>query len=201
MLVNYFLEGNMTQHLRRSDLDFSTLAEETPARQDLVFAHIKSLDPIRDDEEPVAYAGWVFTNGLFRFPSSIYLPPHQVYLAWLGGTDQLVDLAGLVPDDQGVAKDEGLAEEDKFFMGFFGGHNVHPQYRGQGIGTLMIEHRVQALQNHVNSTRRPASVYAFFTNPTSGRNLENAGFENRGQRYIKREQKTEWLFRLQVNPN
>ncbi len=183
-----------------NDLEFTTLSNETASRQRIVFDHIKTLNPKRDDEEPVSFAAWVFEHGYFQHPSTLYKPPHQIYLIWLVGTNQLLDLAGLVPDDRGVAMDEGLAKEDKYYLGFFGGHNVHPDFRGQGLGTFMLQRRIESAQGHANATGTPQALYTFFVNPTSGRNLERVGFKKLGNRYIKWSRKDEWLFRLQLDP-
>ncbi len=185
-----------------SDLTFIPLSELNSVHTALVFNYIRELYPRDNNKNPVPSALWVFEHGVFRYPSTIYQPPHQIYTGWLNftSTPALVDIAGLVPDDQGVAADEKLAEEDEFYFGFFGGHRVHPDYRGRGIGSSMIRHRIGRLQGHVNQTQRPASAYAFFDNPVSGRNLAKARFENRGERFIKHDRKMEWVYRLLVTP-
>jgi GNAT superfamily N-acetyltransferase len=147
---------------------------------------------------------WIFGHGLprLRAPGYVYEPPHQIYIAFMQGSEQIADVAGLVPDDRGVAKQLGLVEQDPHYFGFFGGHRVHPDLRGRGVGTLMIRHRAKDLQRFVDNVWcKPASVYAFLINPISGRLLEReAGFENLGERYIEDSQGNEFVFRRLFAP-
>jgi len=127
-----------------------------------------------------------------------YLEPHQIYLAFDKVSQDLVDIAGFVPDDRDVGKHEKLSEKDPDWIGFFGGHNVNSKYRGRGIGPLMIQHRVEAIRRFVaKSWHKRATVYTFLTNAHSGRLLvTHGGFEYIGTWDIKYFNKKEEVFRL-----
>jgi GNAT superfamily N-acetyltransferase len=196
--------------------------------------HVATLNETEDQEEPIAYLGWMFQHGLgytydqgtllaklllgFQTGSSTipnrdlaagvlngwapkgrprnYLPPHQIYLAFDRQTEELLDIAGFVPDDRDVGQMQRLPEKDSRWIGFFGGHNVRRDKRGQGIGPLMIAHRIEQIQRYVNSARIEAAVYSFLTNGISANLLiERGGFEYLGSWYIKFFEKEEEVFR------
>jgi GNAT superfamily N-acetyltransferase len=135
-----------------------------------------------------------------QFRAEGYKSPHQIYVAF-DHSGQVVDVAGVVPDDRDVAKQLGLFETDPHYFGFLGGHRVHPDLRGRGIGTLMVRHRLEEIQAFVNDvSHAPAAVYAFLVNEVSGRRLQEAGFENLGLRYIEDSKGEEYVYRRLIVP-
>jgi GNAT superfamily N-acetyltransferase len=180
-----------------ADLRFTTISECTAAELALLSLHVVTQYPRDGKKHPDRSLEWLFLHGLpSKRPQGYnYQVPHQIYIAF-DTSGRIVDVAGVVPDDRGVAKQLGLFEIDSYYFGFLGGHRVHPDLRGRGIGTLMIQHRIERIQDFVNKTlHAPAAVYAFLTNEISAKLLSKAQFENLGLKYIEDSQGEEYVYR------
>jgi GNAT superfamily N-acetyltransferase len=201
-LHSFKVEKIMTDRFTASDLQFRTMSGCSAAELGLLALYVTTQYPRDGKKHPERSLEWLFHHGLphLRPKEHEYSPPHQIYFA-LNASKHIVDVAGVVPDDRGVAKQLGLFESDPHYFGFFGGHRVHPDLRGQGIGTLMVRHRMEQLLTFVNDVRRkPASLYAFLINEISGRRLAAVGFENLGLRYIEDSQGKEYIYRRLISP-
>jgi len=185
-----------------ADLRFTTISECTAAELALLSLHVVTQYPRDGKKHPERSLEWLFSHGLphLRTQDYNYQAPHQIYIAF-DTSERIVDVAGVVPDDRGVAEQLGLFKTDPYYFGFLGGHRVHHDLRGRGIGTLMVQHRIERVQDFVNNMlRAPAAVYAFLTNEISARLLSQAQFENLGLKYIEDSEGEEYVYRRLIVP-
>jgi len=130
---------------------------------------IKKLTIKLDNEEGSAFLKFVKQN--LKLPD-----PYQVFIIYNQSIDDVVGIASLIPDDQGVGKECNISGI------WIAGVNIKREYRNKGYGNKLIENVDKYLNN---LSDKPIRINLFSNNPIAIRVYEKIGFKYSGLEVLR----------------
>lgn len=136
---------------------------------------ILSMTEAQDDEIGGEFWQWIQNNHELAKHDSINLL-NTFFVFTCDNSKQVIATRSIVSDDRNMNKTLGL--KGAFW---FGGFNVHRDYRGRGIGNILFEHIDKHIQQVIN---KDIIVHMFTVSLASKHLYSKFGCESRGFIYV-----------------
>jgi GNAT superfamily N-acetyltransferase len=163
----------MPHRYSRDDVEIVTLRSiETNSERYLSIKNwILSMTVAQDDEIGDDYWQWIQNNHELAKNDSTNLL-NTFFVFDRQNPTQVLATRSLVSDDRNMNKTLGLKEAV-----WFGGFNVHRDFRARGLGTILFEYT----DNHIRQVIDKEIIVRMFTiNPASKHLYSKFGFESQG---------------------
>ena len=167
----------MLHHYSRDDVEIVTLrCIETNSERFLSIKNwILSMTVAQDDEHGDDFWQWILDNHELakNDPTNLL---NTFFVFTRDDSNQVVATRSIVSDDRNMNKTLGMKEAF-----WFGGFNVHRDFRGRGIGKILFKY----VDNHVQQViTKDITVYMFTISPVSKHFYSQFGCESRGMVYV-----------------
>ncbi len=163
----------MLNRYSRDDVEIVTLRSmETNSERFLSLKNwILSMTNAEDDENGDDFWQWIQNNHELAKSDATNLL--NTFVAFTrNNVNQVIATGSIVSDDRNMNKTLGLKEAF-----WFGGFNVHRDFRGRGIGKILFEY----IDNHIRQVViKDIIVHMFTTSLVSKHICSKVGFESRG---------------------
>jgi len=163
----------MLNRYSRDDVEIVTLRSmETNSERFLSLKNwILSMTDAEDDENGDDFWQWMQKNNeLAKNDPTNLLNTFVVFTR--NNANQVIATRSIVSDDRNMNKTLGLKEAF-----WFGGFNVHRDFRGRGIGNILLEY----INNHIRQVITKDIIMHMFTTSLVSKHLYSKfGFESRG---------------------
>lgn len=123
---------------------------------------VKSMEEERDGENGNDFCKWIETNLDNKLPFDTYV--------LVQNQDLVLGTASIVPDDQCVGKQLNITGI------WLGGVNIHRNYRGKGLGNVLVDFVDQNMKKLVEADKKSYVLNLFSRNPIAILMYKKRGF-------------------------